>query len=221
MSGIPAASASNFRIDSIVVSSAGVVSRLQGTQSTTTTMANRTGAATIPAGSMLLYDLLIASTGVSAIRDRRPWAAGVNYRYKYTGGNITIPAATPAVLAGLRAFRLECSGNPIKFTYTGRFDTAAVQGAWTSIVPYVDGSPPADLTTNQAATPSGMVLNSGPGAGAYGMGITQIMAPAAGSHLFQFVGVGSHAGTLYANVNQPLIIAIEELNRAQSDNGTA
>lgn len=78
ISGIPATAAGVQRLDQIVISSAGVLSRIQGTPNAATTLNNRTGVAAIPAGSLLLYDLLVTSAGVLAanVRDRRSWAKG-------------------------------------------------------------------------------------------------------------------------------------------------
>lgn len=77
LGSIPAASASNFRLDQVVVDSTGVISLLQGTEGTTVTLDNRTSAANIPAGSMLLWDILVTSSGVTGANtwDRRSWAA--------------------------------------------------------------------------------------------------------------------------------------------------
>lgn len=101
LSGIPAAGGGTQRLDQVVVSSAGVVSLVQGTQNAATTLANRTGAAAIPAGSQLIQDVMVTSGGVLAanVRDRRPWSHGASHFFQDAGprtwavasGNVGIP----------------------------------------------------------------------------------------------------------------------------------
>jgi hypothetical protein len=82
VSGIPAAATG--RLDQLVLSSSGYVTRLAGTtDSGAVTLDNRTGAVPLTADmeSMRICDMLVKSTGIAAadIRDRRPWARGFNF----------------------------------------------------------------------------------------------------------------------------------------------
>lgn len=114
LAGIPAAAASNFRLDQLVVDSTGVVSRLAGTQGTTVTLDNRTGAASIPAGSMLLWDLLVTSTGVTSANswDRRTWAA--------QGGLVPVTTTLPVAITGRECKYLADAANGIVWTFKAR-----------------------------------------------------------------------------------------------------
>jgi hypothetical protein len=107
LSGIPAASAGNFRLDQVVINTAGVISRLAGTEGAAVTLANRTGAAAIPSGSILLHDMLVPNAGVTTgnCRDRRPWALGFYFR----GGMVAVQP--PTTLAVDTAFNIRAEGH--------------------------------------------------------------------------------------------------------------
>lgn len=125
LSGIPVAV--NNRIDQIVITSAGVVSRLQGTTDVAgnTLAANPQaggGRAVVPAGSKLLHDIEVTSSGVLAVncRDRRSWARGALSRKTRTAGNVTtLSTALVAISPADLSTRVECSGRPLRIRLTG------------------------------------------------------------------------------------------------------
>jgi hypothetical protein len=219
LSGIPAASASNFRLDQIVEDSAGVVTRLAGTQGTTVTIDNRTGAAAIPSGSQLLHDLLANSTGIHTAdtRDRRPWARGAFRRLLRTSGDVTNGATTYTHVDATNLNpRVECLGNPMRVTLvaSGLTDTA---GPVIQVVPFVDGTQPDGLTTV-----AGPIYTNTPAAN-YAMNISfaYTAVPAAGSHQFGigFRQLGGGVAKVLANATQPLLFTVEELVRQDASNG--
>lgn len=89
LAGIPAAAAGQARIDAVVISSAGVVSRIAGTPATAANIGLDDAAdyPAIPAGSCLIHALRVDATGlpVGGNRDRRPWARGALYAYEGHG----------------------------------------------------------------------------------------------------------------------------------------
>lgn len=103
LSGISATSAGNARLDQVAVQTDGSIVRVAGAggSATTVTLASRSGAGTLPAGAMLLWDILVTSSGVTAIntRDRRRRARGTEYWG--TAANFAVdgsgPAAVPTV----------------------------------------------------------------------------------------------------------------------------
>lgn len=219
LSGIPAASASNFRLDQAVEDSAGVVTRLAGTQGTTVTINNRTGAAAVPSGSQLLHDLLVTSSGVlvANVRDRRPnarggfttpiirtsnAAAGVDYTTSLPT-NVAIDATNLSV-------RMECVGRPVRARLIGstQNDTAAATDFFVlfidGVATYTDGFIDAIATANYV-NPFTMEWT---------------FTPAAGSHLFQ-PGWRAGAGTalLIARATSPLTFYVEEITRDTFNNG--
>lgn len=224
LGSIPVASASNFRLDQVVVDSAGVVTRLAGTQGTTVTLANRTGFAAIPAGSQLLHDLLVSSTGVVAanVRDRRSWAGGAYSRIKRTanaaGANDYTTALTAAgnIDATNLSMRVECSGVPLRMILRGRLNNAAT--SHNRFVPIMDGA----AVDGMAATDSPFDYMSAAGSTTdQTVHAVYEFTPAAGSHLFTwqyFVGAGTM--TLYARAGLPLFMIVEEVVSQNANNGT-
>lgn len=135
LAAIPVATGANLRLDQVVVDATGVVSRLQGVEGAAVSLANRTGAAAIPAGSQLLHDMLVTNGGVLAanVRDRRPWARGASHFYQDAGPR-TWAVAGGATNIPLR--RLEIGANSwlqviltvnlVGATVGGRVDTQPV-----------------------------------------------------------------------------------------------
>lgn len=92
---IPANSSGNPRLDQIILTltgwNTGTVSVLQGTPNAATTLANRTGAAALPAGAIRLADVLMPNAFAGPfvagthIRDRRPFSRGLHLTVLPTG----------------------------------------------------------------------------------------------------------------------------------------
>jgi hypothetical protein len=140
LASIPPASASNFRLDQVVVNIAGV-SLLAGTQGTGVTIANRQGAAVLDPGTDQLHDLLVSSSGVAAgaasIRDRRGWARGVAARYLSTTASLASVPTTGIELVASR-MRLECSGSAMLAFTRGLGSLTSGLGARVGV--WVDGA---------------------------------------------------------------------------------
>lgn len=215
LGSIPAASASNFRLDQVVVSSAGTVSRLAGTQSTTVTLANRTGAAAIPAGSMLLHDILVTSTGVvvANVRDRRSWARGAYYATSYTAGNRATASTTLVEMdtTNLR-IRVECTGAPMRILL--QCSGASNAAATIEVGLFMDGA--GINGTNDLSRGTDTAANQN-----YPLNYAYPFTPTAGSHLFSPT-FATTAGTLtvLGTAANPFAFIIEELVRQNSNNGT-
>lgn len=126
-SGIPATPASN-RLDQIYFDLAdGLVKRAAGTPGASVSKDNRTGFAALPATAVLLYDIQITASGITAdnIRDRRPFAFGSSYFAMLTGGDQTMTPGSPITFAGAATItgtqvRLECTGAPVTIEIVGQ-----------------------------------------------------------------------------------------------------
>lgn len=147
LGAIPAASASNFRLDQLVVDYTGAVSRLEGTQGTTVTLDNRTGAASIPAGSMLLWDLLVSSSGVTLANawDRRTWAAP---------GATAVTTTLPVPITGRECFYLADATNGVVWHLKARRNNPDGSRNTSAYRWEYQGGPPliAEIDTDQSMT---------------------------------------------------------------------
>lgn len=218
MGSIPLASASNFRLDQIVMDTAGAISRLQGTQGTTVTLANRTGAAALGT-NMLLHDVLVTATGVTAanVRDRRPWARGAYVRILRNSANYTSTSATLAAIDATNlAPRIECTGVPLRISLQVNV-FHSVANAFAQIAPAMDGT----LVDGSAAGRWQFYIGPTATTGSWKT-LTWTVVPAAGSHVFapQFALVTAGTVTLFAAATTPLLYTVEELVRQNSSNGT-
>jgi hypothetical protein len=152
--GITAAHATLPRIDQIVArvydqDVDGLGSRLwrpevvTGVATSGATLANRTGAAALPASAMRLCDLLVpaafAGPFVQAthIRDRRPWARGAFVR-KFIATLNTVSATYVEMDTTNLTTRIECSGNPIRIVLDGTLASNSIQLPF--IRPMIDGA---------------------------------------------------------------------------------
>ncbi len=193
---------------------------LKGTATGGATLANRTGAAALPANALRLADILVPAAAASIVTadlmDRRPWARGGHSKIRRTSGNISFTGAATPLDATLLATRMECSGVPVRlwlvgamasgvgantdFTFGFRMDSAAVDGTTDGLI----------WQTNLAASDN-MAFN-----------YMYEFTPAAGSHLFQPTGFASIAqGAIYATAAAPLIFTVEEIVLQDANNGTA
>lgn len=226
LSGIVAASASNFRLDEVVVNSAGVVSILTGTQGTTVTLANRLNAVAVPAGSQLLHDMLVTSGGVlvANVRDRRPWARGGYARIlrnanAAAGNDYTTTSSTLVDIDATNlAIRMECSGVPVRFSLHGR-GANATANSFMGFAYSIDGALIDGVTSVQS-------MYGGHGSiagGEIAIAFSWEYAPAAGSHLFkpQWLASAATTANLYVRATIPLIMKVEEITRPSANNGTS
>ena len=149
----------------------------------------RAGAATTPAGAVVLRDVLIAAGAaantISVAVDRRPWARGHDVTVQQTVANISCPT-TGADLTGTQV-RLECSGVPIRVHAMGYVFIGNVNDAVTAALSaYMDGggisSVHQKLGSNSLGTNYGSVV--------VGCKVT----PTPGSHVFKLVGADNANG---------------------------
>jgi hypothetical protein len=121
LSGIP--TATNARLDQIVFDPAdSTVKRLAGVNTVGATIGNRNGAVALTGNKLLLFDLLVTSTGVAndatGWRDRRPWAVGAYWRADLASA-VTTTSGTDVAISSTFKARIECSGKPIRITLRG------------------------------------------------------------------------------------------------------
>ena len=224
LSAIPAASAANFRLDQVVIASTGTVSRLAGTQGTTVTLANRTGAAAIPAGSRLLHDLLVSSSGVTApnTRDRRPNARGAHdHRTRNAnaaaGNNYTTASTSfTAIDTTNLTLRLECMGQRISTRLSGRWSSTSPVGTSNVVRPIMDGAGISGWDGDI------FLLQRDTNITELGFTFVADFAVAAGSHTFSWQFRSSTIGSvLYANATQGLQMVVREIQPNAWNNGTS
>ena len=163
---IGAADATNPRVDQIVLrayddthdgsgANKAAVYVVAGTATLGATLDNRSGAAALPSSAIRLADILVAagSTSVSnsSIRDRRPWARGVNYFVKRNANAAaandytTTSASYVAIDSTNIAPRVECSGVPLTLTVFMNGVSSSSAGAVMDFTVYQDGAQIADL----------------------------------------------------------------------------
>lgn len=209
------------RIDQITVDSTGTLAVLNGTPGSGATLDNRTGAASLPAGSERLADILVPAASATVltanIRDRRAWARGAYTRLSRAVSNYTASTTTLTALdtTNLRV-RLECTGVPLQFhlhCYGGRsvantrYDAGFLMDAATlftyNVIPQR-----VHATDNVSAV---------------GSTYTAEINPPAGSHLIDVAAaVGDAAGgtaTIYASSVTPLHFSVKELVTQDANNG--
>lgn len=201
---IAANSSGNPRLDQIILriydtidggagSDQATVEVLQGAATAGATLANRAGAAALPASSILLGDVLVANAAGSivngSIRDRRQWARGAFVVAQRTSGtNLTTNAApaTPIEIdtTSLKR-RVECSGKALLITFLLELTASPGFNWYVSLM--VDGA----LATGYQSNSSRGGNDPFDGSFTY--------TPTAGSHTFA-VGLAAEGGqttTLY------------------------
>ncbi len=216
VTAIPVATAT--RLDQVVVDSAGVVSRLAGTDSAGVTLDNRTGAAAL-GNNVRLADLLVTTTGIAVttgLRDRRPKALGAFFRMTRTANAQGTDDYTIAVAANVSTQidavncnpRMECSGRLMRCSIHGR--------GWSSsptalFAPFVDGA------RQVAEEPLGAFATASDGLPLY---ISHDIVVTAGSHTLGWGFRFSASGTLNlrARPTVPLIISFQEIMRDSESN---
>ena len=183
-----------------------LVTVLTGTATSGATLDNLTGAPAVPAGDLLLGDVLVGaavtSITTSNIRDRRRWARGFNYIASYSGSDQNLPNPGPgAVYDPLFKFRAETGGGA--FVYAAKLNVSGTAGAlninWRL---YIDG---AHVQTSYTNIPNAGIQM--PAFVAF-----QVPALAAGNHEFQLqMDNGGAASILRASTAQlgPTVHAYE------------
>lgn len=221
---IATANATNPRIDQVILeiqddtldASGGNLARtrvLTGTATSGATLANRSGAATLPGSALLLADVLVAANATTipntAIRDRRKWARGAYTRLVRTVAESTTSTSLVLFSAGAIAQRIECSGVPVRARVqcTASNDTAAQGGIFDM---GMDGTLQSQqISFTSALNSAGMPLD-----------LFWDLAPAAGSHTFCPMLAAAASGTLNvaASAAHPIVITIEEIVRQSTAN---
>lgn len=223
---IAAASASFPRIDQVILeiqddtldASGGNLARtrvLTGTATSGATLANRSGAATLPGSALLLADVLVAANATtvpnSAIRDRRKWARGAyNYAERATAES-TASTTLLAFSSGAATYRIECSGVPVrvKLNCTASNNTAGNGGIFDLAMDGVAQGQRISFTSSTA------------NAGVPILPMWEIV-PAAGSHTFGPMLAAAASGTLAVAAGSlvPIEITVEEIMRQNTVNNS-
>lgn len=216
----------NPRIDQIVLhvydtldlgsgSDSAAIEVIAGTATAGATLDNRNGAAALPNDCIRLADVLIPAGGTATssgnMRDRRPWARGASDFAQRTSGDITISNTTPLAEFDTTNFkrRIECSGSPLRVTFTaGNITPAASSQLDLGVL--VDG-----------------VAHSTPARVQFGNGTMQfpvttvfmLVGVAAGSHQ---LGMAAYRGAanvaIGASATYPASMHVEELVRQNARN---
>lgn len=196
----------------------------QGTATAGATLDNRNGAATLPANTLRLADVLVpagaVALSVGAIRDRRSWARGiyrVAVRNANAGGGTNYTTASTSLVdidaTNLKG-RFECSGNLIRVSLAGESAHSVANGRYI-IAPTVDGA----LPDGSAADP---FLFSSSATATFGdfRKPSWDIAPSAGSHLIGFAWFAVTAGTitLLARSDAPVQMIVEAILRPNVSN---
>jgi len=208
----------NNRIDQVVISSTGVIVRLQGTTDVVgnTLAANPQtggGRAAIPAGSKLLHDIQVTASGVLAanVRDRRSWARGAHY-LGLGNHDLGLSAQGTGLITLGPPIRLECSGAPLEI-FAECYVGSTQPGLQVAFDPHMDGAP-VPLSSG-GMTHATRVVDTSQN---YALVIWRPFTPVVGSHLFQLYGrINVAASVLFLNV----AYTVREIVRQNSSNGSA
>jgi hypothetical protein len=214
---IGTAHGSNPRVDRVVVSMTGVVSVVAGTATSGATLDNLSGAAAVPSDALLLADVHVPATDTtisnSQIRDRRKWARG-GFR-SVTGGGSGDHTDTTGTLNHLNppyGIQLECSGAPVRLTFTAVASNSSNDGG-VQLGFSMDGSFQATVTTTYKT-----------GGQFEALCFSRVVTPAAGFHVFTVVfaragGVGTGRIVNDTAVKAPTF-TVEEIVRQNTANNT-
>jgi hypothetical protein len=225
---IAAADATNPRIDQVILeikdnqhdaSGSNLVQTrvVTGTPTVGATLANRTGAAALPASALRLADVLVGAAAAtvtnSVIRDRRTWARGayVSAVGDNTGNHTT--SSTSFVEITQFAKRIECSGTSLEVTFRGRsWNTTAAAATNVGVVLDTVGTP-----TNGAWTGVG---NNSNVLEIYDFCVSCVLTPSAGSHVVRVVfnNAGTGTGTISNNSGLVSQLIIREIVRPNTVN---
>lgn len=191
---------------------------IAGTASSGATLANRTGAASLPSNCLLLADVLIASGASSitnsVIRDRRKWARGAFCR-AVASGPYTVSGSFALIDATNLAPRVECSGAPVRV----RLEAAGrgQGGIYVYLTPVIDNGSVGDGLGAVGGTPDAANCFA---RGTYGgsdgaLGFEWVFTPSPGSHIIA-PAWGSSDGRISSSA--PLAWTVEEILRPNARN---
>lgn len=232
---IAAAHATNPRIDQIVlrvrdaadlgdVTNVPELSVIQGTATSGATLANRTGAASLPSNSLRLADILVPSTGSgfagtfvqnTHLRDRRPWArGGYASSVQTSGADYTTTSTSYVSLDDTNVFlRMECVGNPIVMALKGHLANNTA-GAATTIRFQMDGA--------SAEGTEGIAATSSTASAAIPFSVQKVVVPSAGSHSFSIAWkASSGTATIQRGTDFYVEFTVEEIFKANTSNSGA
>lgn len=221
---VTANASGNPRIDQVVLTMTawytGTVSVVAGTPTGGATLDNRSGAAALPANSIRLADILMPNGFAGPfvqnthIRDRRPWARGINYSEVYTSGNVQTTGTSFGAGAGLfNAHRFETSGAPVQVGLAGMWSNSSAPQSMTLAANLDGASVPliGDQTVTMRTANDFFALHA-----------TVHISASAGSHVLGFkFFVSGGTGTVYANVNFPLHFWVREFPAQNTQNSGA
>lgn len=219
---IGANASGNPRIDQVILTltgyATGTVSVLAGTASVGATLANRTGAAALPASAIRLADVLVTNgfagpfVADTSLRDRRPWARGF-YNALQGDGAADVSVVGAAVSMGQTVRRVELSGAPVRVTLSGRAWNAGA-GNTVTFQAFFDG----------VDSGAGIYTITSPAAAEPDVFTAQwtFLAGNTGSHLLA-IGIGAPAGTgtLANSGGQFFWVTYEEIVKQNANNGLA
>jgi hypothetical protein len=218
---LTASNGSNPRLDQIIMrvldtsdlgsaSDTAVFEVVTGTATAGATLDNRTGAAALPNDAIRLADVLVpaGSTATSAgnIRDRRPWARGLQ-AYAFVTTDSAANTSASFVNTNLFSIRGEFSGAPVRISMWGSI-TGASAGAEGAIGLFLDGVE--QFRTSNVYVPRATVPYPFHGA-------TIAAAPAAGSRVASMWSalLNGTSITVLGSGTSLTRIAIEEVVRPQ------
>lgn len=223
---VGSAHATNPRIDQIILTltgyGTGTVSVLPGTATGGATLANRTGAASLPAGAIRLADVLVPALFAGPfvqnthLRDRRPWARGAYAVVNPNGGgDYSIISSSFTDIGTSLSLRVECSGAPL----------VVILNATVGNGNNVQKEGKIRLMEDAAAILEEKTIYSP--TGNFGIHTTFIwsVAPTAGSHLYSFqwrTSDGTYTQAMRRNgTDDPVLIIAEQVRQAATDNSGA
>lgn len=195
---------------------------VNGTATSGATLDNRTGATALPASCLLLADVLVAGGATSitnaVIRDRRKWARGAYSRTVLATAGITVNSVNWALVNSAFTKRIECSGVPVRVTFTAQVtDAAGDGGRWTV------------MSNGQGIESTGNVGTSSTGKGNYRHEASEFavsfaweFVPAPGSNLIAPAAaiISSGAYSILSDADTPILWTIEEIVRQNTANNT-
>jgi hypothetical protein len=221
---VTASNATNPRIDQIILrwndtsiptgsGNIPTLAVLTGTATGGATLDNRTGAAALPADTLRLADILVPATSTTVttanIRDRRLWSRGAyNVITRSTGDYTTASVGDVSIDATNLKPRIECAGGGIAVRISLVSGTLLSVAGTIGFVLMVDGVAHSRQAMRHDTGSAGSFLH-----------MEHWVAPAAGSHTFEFqYSVSAGTATLNANATNKLYMVVEEIVRPNTSN---
>lgn len=184
-----------------------------GAQITNAAGANyRAGAGALPNDCLRLADILVAAASSSvttaSIVDRRPWARGAYASQTRTAADYTTTSTTvTAIDSFVLRRRLECTGKPVRATLAAMTNTSVVASIGFQL--QVDGTAQQTVFQRHDTANATSFMHA-----------HATVAPAAGSHVFEWQWFITVAGTanMLGNPTNTLFFELEEIARQVADN---